>query len=89
LDQKLDTRTIPTNSILDISVFQRTNHSVEGGIKKCRRWFTTHLIRAGMARDFMKDLRGDVRDKAIDSDNRIDKKEFRESYLAHMPHLGI
>lgn len=37
----------------------------------------------------MEDLRGDVRYKAIDSDNRIDKKELRESYLVHMPQLGI
>ena len=37
----------------------------------------------------MEDPRGDVRYKAIDSDNPIDKKEPRESYLVHMPHLGI
>jgi integrase/recombinase XerD len=55
----------------------------------CRHWFTTHLIRAGMPRDFVKELRGDVRHDAIDIYNHIDRKELRESYLAHIPQLGI
>jgi integrase/recombinase XerD len=55
----------------------------------CRHWFTTHLIRTGMPRDFVKELRGDVRHEAIDIYNHIDKKELRESYLAHIPQLGI
>jgi integrase/recombinase XerD len=55
----------------------------------CRHWFTTHLMRAGMSRDFVKELRGDVRHEAIDIYNHIDKKELRESYLAHIPQLGI
>jgi integrase/recombinase XerD len=55
----------------------------------CRHWFTTHLVRAGMPRDFIKELRGDVRHEAIDIYNHIDKKELRESYLAHIPQLGI
>ena len=55
----------------------------------CRHWFTTHLIRSGMSRDFVKELRGDIRHEAIDIYNHIDKKELRESYLAHIPQLGI
>ncbi|MGD0950916.1 MAG: tyrosine-type recombinase/integrase [Methanotrichaceae archaeon] len=55
----------------------------------CRHWFTTHLIRAGMPRDFVKELRGDVRHEAIDIYNHIDKKELKESYMAHIPQLGI
>lgn len=55
----------------------------------CRHWFTTHLIRSGMPRDFVKELRGDARHEAIDIYNHIDKKELRESYLAHIPQLGI
>ena len=55
----------------------------------CRHWFTTMLIRAGMPRDFIKELRGDKRGEAIDVYNHIDKKELRESYLAHIPQLGI
>jgi integrase/recombinase XerD len=55
----------------------------------CRHWFTTHLIRAGMPRDFVKELRGDIRHEAIDIYNHIDKKELKESYLAHIPQLGV
>ena len=55
----------------------------------CRHWFVTHLLRAGMSRDFVKELRGDTRGEAIDIYNHIDKKELRESYLVHIPQLGI
>ena len=55
----------------------------------CRHWFVTHLLRAGMSRDFVKELRGDTRGEAIDVYNHIDKKDLRESYLAHIPQLGI
>jgi len=55
----------------------------------CRHWFVTHLLRAGMPRDFVKELRGDTRGEAIDVYNHIDRKELRESYLAHIPQLGI
>jgi integrase/recombinase XerD len=55
----------------------------------CRHWFTTHMIRSGMPRDFVKELRGDTRGEAIDIYNHIDKKELKESYLAHVPQLGI
>jgi integrase/recombinase XerD len=55
----------------------------------CRHWFVTHLLRAGMSRDFVKELRGDTRGEAIDIYNHIDKKELKESYLAHIPQLGI
>ena len=55
----------------------------------CRHWFVTHLLRAGMSRDFVKELRGDTRGEAIDIYNHIDKKELRESYLAHIPQLGV
>jgi len=55
----------------------------------CRHWFVTHLLRAGMSRDFVKELRGDTRGEAIDIYNHIDKKELKESYLAHIPQMGI
>jgi integrase/recombinase XerD len=55
----------------------------------CRHWFVTHLLRAGMPRDFVKELRGDTRGEAIDIYNHIDKKELHDSYLAHVPQLGI
>lgn len=55
----------------------------------CRHWYTTYLSRAGMPRDYIKELRGDARSEAIDIYNHIDKKELKESYLAHIPRLGI
>ena len=55
----------------------------------CRHWFVTHLLRAGMSRDFVKELRGDTRGEAIDIYNHIDKKELKEAYLACIPQLGI
>jgi integrase/recombinase XerD len=55
----------------------------------CRHWFTTHLRRAGMPREFIQELRGDVRREAIDIYDHIDHKELREAYLAHIPQLGI
>jgi integrase/recombinase XerD len=55
----------------------------------CRHWFTTHLIQAGMQRDYVKELRGDARKEAIDIYNHIDKKMLKESYLACIPQLGL
>jgi integrase/recombinase XerD len=55
----------------------------------CRHWFTTHLRRAGMPREFIQELRGDVRKEAIDVYDHIDLKELKESYLANIPQLGI
>lgn len=55
----------------------------------CRHWFTTHLRRAGMKREFIQELRGDRRRDAIDIYDHIDKEELREAYLAHIPQLGV
>lgn len=55
----------------------------------CRHWFTTHLRRSGMQREFIKELRGDTRGDAVDIYDHIDRKELREAYLAHIPTLGL
>jgi integrase/recombinase XerD len=55
----------------------------------CRHWFTTHLIRSGMPRELVKELRGDVRKEAVDLYHHIDRKELRRAYLARMPQLGV
>jgi len=55
----------------------------------CRHWFTTHLRRAGMPREFIQELRGDARREAIDIYDHIDKEELGRSYLAHVPQLGV
>jgi len=55
----------------------------------CRHWFTTHLRRNGLSREFIKELRGDSRGEAIDIYDHIDKNELRKAYLAAIPRLGI
>jgi len=54
-----------------------------------RHWFTTHLRKAGMNREFIKALRGDRRRDAIDIYDRIDRQELRKAYLAFVPRLGL
>jgi integrase/recombinase XerD len=54
-----------------------------------RHWFTTHLRRNGLSREFIKELRGDSRGEAIDIYDHIDHDELRQAYLAAIPRLGI
>ncbi|MCJ7633567.1 tyrosine-type recombinase/integrase, partial [Candidatus Bathyarchaeota archaeon] len=54
-----------------------------------RHWFTTMLIRKGMQREYVKELRGDTRGEAIDIYRHIDREELRRAYLASVPKLGI
>jgi len=55
----------------------------------CRHWFTTHLWRAGMRREYIKWLRGDALRESMDGYNQIDPEDVRKSYLACIPKLGI
>ncbi len=55
----------------------------------CRHWFTTHLRRAGMPREFIMELRGDKRTSAMDTYYHIDHEELRRAYLGCIPQLGI
>jgi len=55
----------------------------------CRHWMATHLLRAGMNRDYVKWLRGDVMKEAIDVYFHIDPDDVRKAYLAHVPQLGV
>lgn len=54
-----------------------------------RHWFTTQLLRKGMDREFVKELRGDARKDAIDIYNHIDLEELRKAYLVCIPALGV
>ena len=54
-----------------------------------RHWYTTHLRRAGMQREFISELRGDKRKAAMDIYYHIDHEELRKSYLACIPKLGV
>lgn len=55
----------------------------------CRHWFTTVLRRAGMSREFIKELRGDVRGETIDIYDHIEHEELKKEYLRRMPRLGV
>ena len=54
-----------------------------------RHWFTTWLRRNGMPREYIKELRGDKRQEAIDIYHHIDREELRRTYLACIPKLGV
>ncbi len=53
----------------------------------CRHFFTTHLRRAGMSREHLQALRGDVVKDAVDIYDHIDLEELRVDYLDKMPLL--
>jgi integrase/recombinase XerD len=55
----------------------------------CRHWFTTHLLRAGMRREYVQWLRGDAIKEAVDIYYHIDPEDVRKSYLAYIPKLGV
>lgn len=68
-------------------------HDPEGSLNKkltphCfRHWFTTHLRRSGMPREFIQELRGDKRKDTIDIYDHIDLSELKDRYLKCIPKL--
>jgi integrase/recombinase XerD len=55
----------------------------------CRHWHATHLLRAGMRREYVQWLRGDAINEAVAIYFHIDPKDVQEAYLACIPQLGI
>ena len=55
----------------------------------CRHWFTTHLRRKKMPREYIKYLRGDSLSETMDIYNHIDFEELKESYDRCMPRLLV
>jgi integrase/recombinase XerD len=55
----------------------------------CRHWQATHLLRAGMPREYMQWLRGDVIREAVDIYYHIAPEDVKRAYLAHIPKFGI
>lgn len=55
----------------------------------CRHWFTTWLMRNGMSREFVEELRGDARKEAVDIYYHIDLEELKKAYLSCIPKLGV
>lgn len=58
------------------------------GPHACRHFFTTHLLRNGMAREHVQFLRGDAVKEAVDIYYHLDIEDVRRAYLAHVPQLG-
>ncbi len=54
-----------------------------------RHFFTTWMLRNGMQREYVKELRGDARREAIDIYHHIDREDLRRTYLACVPKLGL
>ena len=54
-----------------------------------RHFVTTHLLRNGMPREYVKELRGDSRHEAVDIYHHIDPRDLREAYLAAVPQFGL
>jgi integrase/recombinase XerD len=55
----------------------------------CRHCFTTWLDEAGMKREWIQLLRGDAGKETIDGYIHSTMKRVKESYLAHIPQLGV
>lgn len=54
-----------------------------------RHWNTTYLMRNGMPREMVQELRGDVRKEAIDIYYHLDEEQVRMAYLKCIPQLGV
>ena len=54
-----------------------------------RHWYTTWLLRSGMSREYVKEVRGDRRGEAIDIYHHIDHEDLKKTYLACIPKLEI
>ena len=54
-----------------------------------RHWFTTHLRRSSMPREYVKFLRGDSLNETMDIYNHIDFEELKESYDRCIPKLLV
>jgi integrase/recombinase XerD len=54
-----------------------------------RHFFTTWLLRNGLSRDYVKQLRGDTRGETIDIYNHLDMQDVRKAYLACVPKFGL
>ena len=54
-----------------------------------RHWFTTWLMRNGMPREYVKELRGDARKEAMDIYYHIDREDLKRMYLSCIPKLGV
>lgn len=54
-----------------------------------RHCFTTYLMRNGMRKEYVQELRGDKRGDVIDIYNHIDERELKKAYLSAMPVFNV
>lgn len=54
-----------------------------------RHWNTTWLLRNGMPREYVKELRGDIRGETIDIYHHIDRNELKRAYLSAIPKFNL
>ena len=81
---------IVTKYAQKLGIHKSDGHVHEKFTPHCFRvWFTTHLRRSGMSKDFIKELRGDSRDEAIDIYDQISSDELKDAYMRHIPQLGL
>jgi integrase/recombinase XerD len=55
----------------------------------CRYFFTTHLRKSGMPKEFRQKLRGDKPRDAEAGYDRITMEELKEAYFRYVPQLGV
>ncbi len=76
--------------ITDVVVRAAERAGLNGFTPHCaRHWFTTHLLRAGMRREYVQWLRGDAIKEAVDIYFHVDPEDVRRAYLACIPQLGV
>ena len=52
-----------------------------------RHWLTTNLALSGMPRHFIKEIRGDANQEAVDVYIHVSPKQLKEAYLTYVPRL--
>jgi integrase/recombinase XerD len=65
---------VVSNAAIRIGIHDFTSDKMEDHFSPhcCWHWFTPHLRRAGISREFIQELRGDARKEAIDIYDHID-----------------
>jgi integrase/recombinase XerD len=59
------------------------------GVHCFRHFFTTMILRSGCPREYVQELRGDIRTEAIDIYHHISVEELKEAYMEYVFKFGI
>lgn len=54
-----------------------------------RHFFTSHILKAGMLREYIQELRGDAKKEAIDIYVHISPEDLKEAYLKHVYQFNV